>query len=67
MLAQRLVRFVAGDGKTYYGDAILPRGVTDVSKALKANLIEGDIFNANHKVTEKIMVLYGPKIPHYLL
>ncbi|KAH0605074.1 uncharacterized protein H6S33_005056 [Morchella sextelata] len=51
----RLVRFVAGDGKTYYGDAILPHGATDVSKALKAKLIEGDIFNANHNVTEKIM------------
>jgi hypothetical protein len=49
---------VAGDGKTYYGDAILPHGATDVSKALKAKLIEGDIFNANHNVTEKIMVLY---------
>lgn len=48
----RLVRFVAGDGKTYYGDAVLPHGTTDVSKALKAKLIEGDIFNANHNVTE---------------
>lgn len=39
----------------HYGDAILPSGVTDVSKATKANLIVGNIF-ASYRVTEKILV-----------
>ena len=40
---QRLVRFIGGDGKTYYGDAVLPEGVTDVSKATSARVITGSI------------------------
>ncbi|KAG9238569.1 Fumarylacetoacetase-like protein [Amylocarpus encephaloides] len=40
----RLVRFLAKDGRTYYGDAILPRGVTDISKAKQAKIIRGEIF-----------------------
>lgn len=52
---QRLIRFIATDEKTYYGNAILPSGITDVSKVTKANLIEGNIFDS-HKVTEKVLV-----------
>ncbi|KKY29001.1 putative fumarylacetoacetase-like protein [Phaeomoniella chlamydospora] len=40
----RLIRFLARDGKTYYGDAILPHGVTDVSQAKAARVISGSIF-----------------------
>lgn len=50
---QRLVRFLARDGRTYYGDAILPRGVTDISKARQANIIKGDIFG-KHDVTDQV-------------
>lgn len=51
---QRLVRFLAKDGRTYYGDAILPKGVTDISKARQANIIRGQIFG-KHDVTDEIM------------
>jgi 2-keto-4-pentenoate hydratase/2-oxohepta-3-ene-1,7-dioic acid hydratase in catechol pathway len=50
---QRLVRFLAKDGKTYYGDAILPAGTTDIGKAKKARIIQGSPF-ANHEVTDQI-------------
>ncbi|KAL0632950.1 hypothetical protein Q9L58_008179 [Maublancomyces gigas] len=50
----RLIRFTTADGMAHYGDAILPSGVTDVSKATKANLIVGNIF-ASYRVTEKIL------------
>ncbi|KAJ5309138.1 hypothetical protein N7508_004517 [Penicillium antarcticum] len=40
----RLVRFLAKDGQIYYGDAILPSGVSDIAKATKARVIQGDIF-----------------------
>ncbi|UKZ73130.1 hypothetical protein TrVFT333_000771 [Trichoderma virens FT-333] len=40
----RLIRFLAKDGRTYYGDAVLPQGVSDVAKAQRARIIEGDIF-----------------------
>ncbi|KAI9733097.1 MAG: hypothetical protein M1834_003644 [Cirrosporium novae-zelandiae] len=49
----RLVRFLAQDGKTYYGDAILPAGMTDIAKATKANIIQGDIFGT-HTVTNQV-------------
>ncbi|KAI0385917.1 hypothetical protein F5Y04DRAFT_245038 [Hypomontagnella monticulosa] len=49
----RLVRFLAKNGKTYYGDAILPEGVTDLAKTKKARVIKGDIFG-QHEVTEQI-------------
>lgn len=51
----RLVRFLAQDGKTYYGDAILPKGVTDAGKASSARIIRGPIFGA-HEVTEEVAV-----------
>ncbi|KAK2812369.1 hypothetical protein FQN50_001368 [Emmonsiellopsis sp. PD_5] len=43
----RLIRFLAKDGRTYYGDAILPHGTTDISKSTHARLITGDIFGAH--------------------
>ncbi|KAI1373197.1 hypothetical protein F4677DRAFT_429698 [Hypoxylon crocopeplum] len=49
----RLIRFLAKNGKTYYGDAILPEGVTDIAKTKKARVITGDIFG-KHEVTDQI-------------
>lgn len=37
----------------YNGDAILPHGTTDISKAQQARLITGQIFG-NHNVTDQI-------------
>lgn len=51
----RLVRFLAKDGRTYYGDAILPQGVSDIGKAKQARVIKGDVFG-RHDVTEQIAV-----------
>jgi 2-keto-4-pentenoate hydratase/2-oxohepta-3-ene-1,7-dioic acid hydratase in catechol pathway len=53
-LSQRLVRFLAKDGRTYYGDAILPQGVTDIAKAHQAKVIQGPIYG-NYKVTDQIV------------
>ncbi|KAK4239086.1 Fumarylacetoacetase-like protein [Achaetomium macrosporum] len=61
----RLVRFLARDGCTYYGDAILPRGVTDISKARQARIVKGDIFG-KHDVTDQvadIRMLLAPLAP----
>ncbi|KAF4627668.1 hypothetical protein G7Y89_g10486 [Cudoniella acicularis] len=49
----RLVRFLSKDGRTYYGDAILPAGVTDISKAKQAKIIRGEIFG-KHDVTDQV-------------
>ena len=54
-LTQRLVRFLARDGRTYYGDAILPAGVTDIAKTRQARVIKGDIFG-KHDVTDQVAV-----------
>ena len=54
-LIQRLVRFLARDGRTYYGDAILPAGVTDIAKTRQARVIKGDIFG-KHDVTDQVAV-----------
>ena len=54
---QRLVRFLAKDGRTYYGDAILPAGVTDIAKITKAKIIRGDIFG-KHDVTDQVAVRF---------
>lgn len=51
---QRLVRFIAEDGLTYYGDAILPTGETNISGARKARVIDGDIFGS-HAVTDRVL------------
>ncbi|KAL8843623.1 MAG: hypothetical protein Q9170_000127 [Blastenia crenularia] len=50
----RLVRFLANDGSTYYGDAILPSGITDIAKATQARVIYGDVFG-KHEVTDKVV------------
>ncbi|KAI1333100.1 fumarylacetoacetate hydrolase [Xylariaceae sp. FL0255] len=49
----RLIRFLAKNGNVYYGDAILPAGVSDISKAKKAKIISGDIF-AKYEVTDQV-------------
>lgn len=51
--SQRLVRFLARNGKVYYGDAILPKGVTDIAQTKRARIITGDIFG-KHEVTEQV-------------
>jgi 2-keto-4-pentenoate hydratase/2-oxohepta-3-ene-1,7-dioic acid hydratase in catechol pathway len=62
---KRLVRFLARDGRTYYGDAILPRGIADISKAKQAHIVRGDIFG-DHQVTDQvadIRLLLAPLAP----
>ncbi|WEW60344.1 hypothetical protein PRK78_005829 [Emydomyces testavorans] len=49
----RLVRFLAKDGRIYYGDAILPTGIKDLAQTTRARVIKGDIFG-QHQVTEQI-------------
>ncbi|BCR97663.1 fumarylacetoacetate hydrolase family protein [Aspergillus luchuensis] len=49
----RLVRFLAKDGQTYYGDALLSAGVSDIAQATRARVIRGDIFG-QHQVTDQI-------------
>lgn len=64
-IPQRLVRFLAKDGRTYYGDAILPSGETDIGKAKQARIITGDIFG-KHDVTDKVVdvrLLLAPLAP----
>ena len=51
----RLVRFLAKDGRTYYGDAILPHSVSDIGKTKQARVIKGDLFG-DYVVTEQIAV-----------
>lgn len=50
---QRLIRFLAKDGHVYYGDALLPSGVSDIATATKARVIQGDIFG-QHRVTDQV-------------
>ena len=52
---QRLIRFLAKDGLIYYGDAILPADVTDITKTTQARIIKGNIFGQHH-VTDQIAV-----------
>ncbi|KAL9031479.1 MAG: hypothetical protein Q9196_000501 [Gyalolechia fulgens] len=49
----RLIRFLAKDGRTYYGDAILAPGVVDIAKVTQAHVIKGDILN-KHDITDQI-------------
>ncbi|KAL8965409.1 MAG: hypothetical protein Q9183_003868 [Haloplaca sp. 2 TL-2023] len=61
----RLIRFLAKDGRTYYGDAILPSGVNDLAKVTQAHVIKGDIFG-KHDVTDQIAsvrLLLAPLAP----
>lgn len=62
------MRFLAKDGRTYYGDAILPRGVTDIGKSQQARIITGDIFG-KHDVTDNIAdirLLLSPLAPEHV-
>ncbi|KAF4122643.1 2-keto-4-pentenoate hydratase/2-oxohepta-3-ene-1,7-dioic acid hydratase (catechol pathway), partial [Geosmithia morbida] len=54
--SQRLVRFVATDGQVYYGDAVLPAGETDISKARTARIIDGDVLGRHH-VTDQVATI----------
>ncbi|KAK9454577.1 fumarylacetoacetate hydrolase [Dipodascopsis uninucleata] len=58
----RLVRFIASDGNTYFGDAILPTGTYDARKATHAFLIEGDVLGDHTVTSEKkeIIKLLSP-------
>ena len=51
----RLIRFLAKDGRTYYGAGILPQGITEIGNTKQARVIKGDIFG-KHDVTEQIAV-----------
>ena len=53
LISQRLIRFLAKDGQIYYGDALLPPGVSDIAKTTRAKVIEGDIFGS-YQVTDRI-------------
>lgn len=48
-----MIRFLAKDGHVYYGDALLPSGVSDIAEATKARVIQGDIFG-QHRVTDQV-------------
>lgn len=48
-----MVRFLAKDGRIYYGDAILPAGISDIAHTRQARIITGDIFG-KHEVTDQI-------------
>jgi len=52
---QRLIRFLAKDGKAYYGDAILPRGVTDAGKVSQARVIQGSPWG-RYTITNQVAV-----------
>ncbi|KAK5987576.1 Fumarylacetoacetate hydrolase domain-containing protein 2 [Cladobotryum mycophilum] len=64
----RLVRFLARDGRTYLGDAILPQGITDTAKAQRARIIEGDIFGKYQVTNQEIGIhqLLSPLEPSQL-
>lgn len=51
---ERLVRFIASDGNTYYGDAV-PNSTPDLAQTKQAKVIEGDIYGS-YKVTDKVLV-----------
>lgn len=48
-----MIRFLAKDGHIYYGDALLPSGVSDIGKATQAKVIQGDIFG-QHRITDQV-------------
>ncbi|POR36679.1 Fumarylacetoacetate hydrolase domain-containing protein 2 [Tolypocladium paradoxum] len=63
----RLIRFLAKDGRIYYGDAILPQGTSDIAKSQRARIISGDIFG-EHNVTDQavdIRLLLPPLAPSH--
>lgn len=56
--AQRFVRFIATDGKTYTGDAILPTNDTDAAHSKQAKVITGDILG-DFTITSQVKVGSG--------
>lgn len=70
---ERLIRFVATDGRTLFGQPILPTpdfdlGETTEETGLKANVIEGEIYDTTGatKVTDEVVTvkkLLGPLAP----
>ncbi|KAJ7058210.1 hypothetical protein C8F01DRAFT_1149968 [Mycena amicta] len=54
--AQRIVRFIASDGKEYTGDAILNNGDTDTSHSKQARVITGDILG-DFTVTSQVKTI----------
>ncbi|CAK7210870.1 hypothetical protein SBRCBS47491_000924 [Sporothrix bragantina] len=61
----RLIRFLSKDGRIYYGDALLPRGVSDIAQATQARVVRGSIFG-QHTVTDEIVdvrTLLSPLAP----
>ncbi|KAI9705775.1 MAG: hypothetical protein M1820_005023 [Bogoriella megaspora] len=49
----RLVRFLAKDGKIYYGDAILPSGDNDLARTAQAKVIRGSPWG-RYEITDQI-------------
>ncbi len=70
---ERLIRFVATDGRTLFGQPILPTpdfdlGETTEETQLKANVIQGEIYDTTGatKVTDEVVTvkkLLGPLAP----
>lgn len=70
---ERLIRFVATDGRTLYGEPILPSpefdlGTTTEETNLKAKVIQGDLYDTtgSTKVTDEVVTvktLLGPLAP----
>lgn len=70
---ERLIRFVATDGRTLYGEPILPSpefdlGTTTEETNLKAKAIQGDLYDTtgSTKVTDEVVTvktLLGPLAP----
>ncbi|KAL5629822.1 hypothetical protein BROUX41_001428 [Berkeleyomyces rouxiae] len=57
-----LFRFIAKNGKTYFGNAILRPGSDDIAKASQAHIITGDIFS-RHDVTDEIADIHLLLVP----
>ena len=64
----RLIRFVATDGRTLYGEPIMPEGDFDLgttteTTGLKAKVIQGDDLFSSARVTDEVVTvkrLLGP-------
>ncbi|KAG9981191.1 hypothetical protein KCU78_g21545, partial [Aureobasidium melanogenum] len=52
----RLIRFLAKDGKTYYGDALVPSGggASDLTRVAQAKVIQGTPWG-QHQVTDRVV------------
>ncbi|KAK4981591.1 hypothetical protein LTR66_009863 [Elasticomyces elasticus] len=49
----RLIRFLAKDGRTYYGDAITTPGANDLTRVTQAKVIRGSPWG-RHEVTDQV-------------